>query len=501
MKRTCMLAAAGILLAGATALPAFGAGVSVKDVPNLGRPGISTNVSGSGFGANEAVDIYFDTTDLLLDVTDDSGNFGADGLRVPVGAAPGTHWITAVGRHDGIAAHAVFTVRTNWAERGFEERSRRYNRSENTITAANVNRLDLDWTANTNGSVVSSAAYNGTIYVGSTDGKLYAFSPTGTLKWSVATGGAILSSPAIANSNIYVGSSDGKLYALKSANGAVVWSAAVGGPISSSPVIADGIVYAGCAGDGKVYAFNAGTGTLAWTAPAITGGLDYSSPAVAQGNVYIGSLDGRVYAFDAVTGAPVWSSAATGGPLESSPAVANGRVFIGSPDQKVYAFNAATGAPAWTANVGVSLLSSPAIANGILYIGGTDGEVLALNANSGKTVWTGIVNGAIQYSSPAVAGDVIYVGSHDNSIWAFAAGGCGGPTCSPLWNGLTGASIDSSPTVADGMVIAGSGDKSLYVFTLDGGNPARHRDARPPSYASLHPDKRLKPVKHEALRK
>jgi outer membrane protein assembly factor BamB len=171
-------------------------------------------------------------------------------------------------------------------------------------------------------------------------------------------------------------------------------------------------------------------------------------------------------------------------------------VFVGSADQKIYAFNAATGAPAWTSNVAVSVTSSPAVNNGTLYIGGTDGELLAVNANNGKNIWTGLVSGAIQYSSPAVAGDVVYVGSYDKSISAFPAAGCNGQVCTPLWSGLTGAAIDSSPTVADGMVIAGSTDKSLYVFTLDGGNAARHRDTRPPSYGSLHPDKRLKPVKH-----
>ncbi|HEX3652662.1 MAG TPA: PQQ-binding-like beta-propeller repeat protein [Rhizomicrobium sp.] len=499
MKRICVPAMAGFMLAGSM-VPGWAAGVSVKDAPNLGRPGINTKVSGSGFGANEAVDVYFDTTDLLLDVTDDTGSFGADGLKVPADAAPGGHWITAIGRHDGIAAHVLFTVRTNWMERGFDERGQRDNRSENTINAANVGRLDLDWAAETNGSVVSSAAYNGTIYVGSADGKLYAFSPTGTLKWSATTGGAILSSPAIANSNIYVGSSDGKLYAFKSANGAVAWSTAAGGPIVSSPVISNGVLYVGCAGDGKIYAFNATNGSPAWAAPAVTGGLDYSSPAVAKGNIYIGSLDGRVYAFNAATGGLTWSSAAAGGPIESSPAVANGRVFVGSADQKIYAFNAATGAPAWTSNVAVSVTSSPAVNNGTLYIGGTDGELLAVNANNGKNIWTGLVSGAIQYSSPAVAGDVVYVGSYDKSISAFPAAGCNGQVCTPLWSGLTGAAIDSSPTVADGMVIAGSTDKSLYVFTLDGGNAARHRDTRPPSYGSLHPDKRLKPVKHGALR-
>lgn len=189
MHRICKLATASILLAGTTAIPAWAAGVTVKASPAAGQPSAATNVSGSGFGTNEAIDVYFDTTNLLLDVTDDSGNFGADSLKVPASAAPGTHWITAIGRRDGIAAHVLFTVRTNWAEHGFEQRGRRNNASENVIGATNVTGLDLAWAAPTNGNVFSSPAYAGNIFVGSTDGNLYAFTTNGTLKWKATTAG------------------------------------------------------------------------------------------------------------------------------------------------------------------------------------------------------------------------------------------------------------------------------------------------------------------------
>jgi hypothetical protein len=56
MKRISMLAMAGFMLAGSM-VPGWSAGVSVKDAPNLGRPGINTNISGSGFGANEGIDV------------------------------------------------------------------------------------------------------------------------------------------------------------------------------------------------------------------------------------------------------------------------------------------------------------------------------------------------------------------------------------------------------------------------------------------------------------
>ena len=45
---------------------------------------------------------------------------------------------------------------------------------------------------------------------------MYALTPQGQLKWSFATGDDAYSSPAVgADGTVYVGSDDGKLYALK----------------------------------------------------------------------------------------------------------------------------------------------------------------------------------------------------------------------------------------------------------------------------------------------
>ena len=72
-----------------------------------------------------------------------------------------------------------------------------------------------------------------------------------------------------------------------------------------------------------------------WSA-ATAGEVD-SSPAVADGVVYVGSTDRYLYAFDAATGEEVWR-VATGGFIISSPAVANGVVYVGSRDRYLYAY-------------------------------------------------------------------------------------------------------------------------------------------------------------------
>ena len=124
---------------------------------------------------------------------------------------------------------------------------------------------------------------------------------------------------------------------MNAATGALIWKFATGGGVFSSPAVADGVVFVG-SWDAKVYALNATTGAQVWSYSA-----DYwwywSSPAVAGGIVFVGSQDGYVYALNAATGALVWSYA-TGDTVDSSPTVVGGVVFVGSNDGKVYAFGA-----------------------------------------------------------------------------------------------------------------------------------------------------------------
>ncbi len=75
----------------------------------------------------------------------------------------------------------------------------------------------LRWTHSTGGAVISSPAIggDGTIYVGSNNGNLYALNPDGLLKWTYLTGGWVYSSPAIGSDGaVYVGSWDNDLYAI-----------------------------------------------------------------------------------------------------------------------------------------------------------------------------------------------------------------------------------------------------------------------------------------------
>jgi outer membrane protein assembly factor BamB len=222
---------------------------------------------------------------------------------------------------------------------------------------------------------------------------------------------------------------------------------------------------------------------VAWT--GATGAGVASSPAVANGVVYVGSNNGNLYAFavGCATGGgactPIWT-AATGGAIDSSPAVAGNRVYVGSTDGKLYTFavGCATGglacSPLWTATTGGAIHSSPSVDSGVVYVGSSDSHLYAFDAtgvtgcSGGPKVctplWTATTGGAVE-SSPAVANSTVYVGSNDGKLYAFGVGcASGGALCSPLWTATTGGPVHSSPSVLTGIVYVGSVDGNLYAF-------------------------------------
>ncbi len=182
-----------------------------------------------------------------------------------------------------------------------------------------VYRLDgagrPSWSTFVPGYVVSSPAIgsDGTVYVGSFDSKLYALDPaTGAVRWSFATTDHIYASPALGvdrrgrTDAIYIASTDGSVYAL-SPSGRLLWRYDTGDPIRSSPALGAapaaehrGIVYVGSS-NGKLYALDSDTGHRRWSFdttpgdPVLRDRNDLNaSPALGRTGVYIAGEDGYV---------------------------------------------------------------------------------------------------------------------------------------------------------------------------------------------------------------
>jgi outer membrane protein assembly factor BamB len=246
--------------------------------------------------------------------------------------------------------------------------------------------------------------------------------------------------------------------------------------VESSPLLDAGRLYFGSE-DGTVYALRARDGALRWrykAAGAVKGGL-----ALQDGKRFFGDYGGKVQAIRKADGHRLWSSSSAGtkfglraGRFYSTPAVAYGRVYIGSLDGFVYSFAASNGKLAWRHKTGGFVYSSPAVASvgntgPTVYIGSYDGKLYALNAQSGKVRWARNAGGKIS-GSPSVIGDLVFY----SNLKRRSTAAVGARTGQLVWSTPRGA---FNPVISDGRRIYLVGYSSLFMFAP----PAQaRRDAR-----------------------
>lgn len=479
------------------------AAVTLTPTPRSGPPTKAVRVTAAAFGANEAVDVYLDTTDLALAVSDASGRISCT-VTIPATTLPGTHWITAVDRKSGLAAQAEFIVRTNWVEFGGDGTRAGHNATENILGRSTVEGLYQIWESpKTDGfSFSSPTVVNGVIYIGSYEGILYAFRlATGTLKWKAALDlGYIESTPAVSGPYVYVGATDGRVHAFKRTDGTKVWESTIGGSILSAPAVDVNSVYVGGT-DSRVYALDKTTGSLRWSAVAGKFGVR-AGLAVVRNTVYVGTGDGQVCAFDAATGNQKWARRMDPAGCSGTPAVVDGVVYASTTNGWLCAFKAVNGRRLWRTSPGSGFRAGPAVARGVVYITDGDGGVNAFDAQTGEMRWrNGYMSPTGFMSSPTVAGGVLYV-AENGSPWlpddkggrAYALNTADGEV---LWAGMAGTGATSTPTVVDGVLLVSSLDGRVHAFGIGSSYPDRPKaapDSRP-NPAALLPDFTLAPQK------
>ncbi|MGO9753672.1 MAG: PQQ-binding-like beta-propeller repeat protein [Solirubrobacteraceae bacterium] len=222
------------------------------------------------------------------------------------------------------------------------------------------------------GNSGSPAISNGVLYIA--DGTLFAFDAAGSTDcsgtptvcaplWtaSLTSSGPTYAAPSVANGTVFVSSWYGGLYAFDAAGSTncstaagvttctPLWRATGLGSIGGRPAVANGVVYV--SSPAGVSAFDAAGSTNCsgavtartcaplWGTGANGVGDPNSSPAVANGVVYVTGI-GVTYGYDAAgtancsitkgvtTCAPLWTAAGfVGG---GSPAIVNGVVFVNS---------------------------------------------------------------------------------------------------------------------------------------------------------------------------
>ena len=314
-----------------------------------------------------------------------------------------------------------------------------------------------------------------------------------TVRWKLKTGGPILSSPVVSGNSVYVGSTDGNLYAVNDAAGTVRWRFATHGDVNSSPAVSGGILYAESL-DGNLYAVDTATGKQRWSFATrgerrVTGrGILYalpqgetfpdpwdlflSSPVVIDGLVVFGSGDDNVYALDAQTGTLKWKFT-TGDVVHASPAVADGVVYVGSADTWFYALGESDGKMLWKFKTGddaqarlmCGIPGSATVADGAVYFGCRDANVYALDAKTGVIRWRLPEDGSWVVSSPAVVDNTVYITTSDSHKFQAVAATTGHLVYSLPYN----VASFSSPSIADGRAYFGTFDGQLREVDISRG--------------------------------
>jgi phospholipase C len=434
--------------------------LSSSSAPPTGR----VSVKGiRGFQPAEMVELYFDSTDVDYTIAAGTGGFGFTAVNIPTSAAPGPHWITAVGRTSGASAQASVWVSGAWQLAGQTDTGERFNKFENVISRKNATSLQPSWT-------------------GSVDG---------------AAATPVIGFDNVRRTPIVVETSDGGTIAAFDATGcgsatcAPLWTGDAGGPIAGSAVI-DGQNVIVATQDGTIASFpltgcGSATCTPDWTGSA--GSAIDDSPSLAHDSlgpgrdlVLVGTDGAKIVAFDgagcgAATCAPAWSSSVTGGAVKVSPIsgvdpVSNTAFVFVVSQTYVSAFNLHTGAVKWKKPVDVDPGTRPAYAPnvflnmGLLFVV-TNGQLQALKGQNGAPKWnSNDTAGDPLISSPSVSISRVYVASATH-VYSYDAGARRCSSCHSIWRGST-PNANTDPSVANGVVYEGTTDGRVLGFIASG---------------------------------
>lgn len=140
----------------------------------------------------------------------------------------------------------------------------------------------------------------------------------------VRTGGGIVTTPVVAGDKLVVGSRDYLLYGFNLGDGTVAWKYSYWFSwIESTPVLRDGLLYVGASDYSRVVALDPVTGRARWATPVH--GMNWGSPLVTEDRVFTGTVSqnmpgtviahqGGLVALDRRTGAVLWRLVSPPGP-------------------------------------------------------------------------------------------------------------------------------------------------------------------------------------------
>lgn len=325
--------------------------------------------------------------------------------------------------------------------------------------------LKLKWSYKTGGDIIASPVIGyGKIFIGSTDGNMYALNiDDGSLVWKYDSGDDIEASALILNENIYFGNLSGDFFSLKADSGTVNWKAKVKSDIRGSANYAlhssvdYPILFVGCY-DSKMYALNSLTGEIIWEYK--TGNYINGAPAVNNNILVFGGCDAKLHIISTLDGNKI-GEVITGSYIPGSAAIVDGFAYLGKYDNNLMKIDLEKKNIVWQfedENNGGPFFSSPAVSKNLVVAGSRDGFLYGLDKETGKKEWSFKTLDEID-SSPVIIRNKVLLASIDGRLYLLNL-----QTGEKIWSYEIGASITSSPAVVDGLITVGAEDGKLYTF-------------------------------------
>jgi len=222
------------------------------------------------------------------------------------------------------------------------------------------------------------------------NGTFYALEESsGNIAWTAAVGDITSICPVASGDVVYVPTDTNGIFALDILDGSVSWHLVEGTSKKSSPALAGGILY--CAGEGEIFALDTNRQRVEWRnfqeVPRP------SSVVYADGRLLVHTL-WSLECFNATSGKRLWKQAIDEAPYDwhgthSTPAVAQGQVYLGTENpNKLCCYDLRDGTRLWSEKMPSSICSAPAISeNGMIFVQ-TGSSLEALDARSRMNAWS-----------------------------------------------------------------------------------------------------------------
>ena len=241
--------------------------------------------------------------------------------------------------------------------------------------------------------------------------------------------------PLVQPGVIYVGSSDGGIYAIEAARGGKLWRYDAGAPVFSGIALRDANTLMFGTMDGSAVLLDRRTRSEVLRVK--TGGGVVTTPVIAADRLIVGSRDYQLYAFNLTDGSVAWKFSYWFSWIESTPTLRDGLLYVGGSDYaRVTAIDPATGRARWAAIVGGMDWGTPLVTDRYVFAGTVNQNIpgtlidhaaglVKLDRATGDVVWRLALPKAPEgkfagyAGSLALAGDKVIAAGFDGELVAY----------------------------------------------------------------------------------